>query len=86
MCCFLMSIEMRYDMFFWKALGTITLIGGAYLIASAILTIIGLGLSILFKIVMTAIEIICGILLLTIAVFFLSGGQILKDNPRKEKK
>lgn len=73
-------------MFFWKILGTITLIGGAYLIATAILTIIGLGLSILFKIVMTTVEIICGILLLTIAVFFLSEGQTLKDDPRKEKK
>lgn len=73
-------------MFFWKALGTITLIGGAYLIASAILTVIGLGLSILFKIVMTAVEIVCGILLLTVAVFFLSDGVISKEDPRKEKK
>lgn len=73
-------------MFFWKALGTITLIGGAYLIASAILTVIGLGLSILFKIVMAVVEIVCGILLLTVAVFFLSGGQVSKEDPRKEKK
>lgn len=70
----------------WKVLGTITFIGAAYLIASAVLTVIGFGLTIMFKILLTIVEIVCGILLLTVAVFFLSGGRVSKEDPRKEKK